>query len=52
MPRKIDMNKFATKKELEKHMKQVERMIKKSTKSVKTWDIKQDKKLIIKSKRN
>lgn len=34
---------YATKKDLEMHKKEVKKMIKESTKSVKKWDIKQDK---------
>lgn len=51
MPRTISLDKFATKKELEAHKKEVERMIKRAVKGVKKWDVKQDKKYVIKSKK-
>jgi hypothetical protein len=34
--------KYATKKELQQHKKEVEKMIKAVTKGIKKWDIKQD----------
>lgn len=43
MKKELDLNKFVTKKELEKHKKEVEKMISNSTKHIKKWDIKQDK---------
>jgi hypothetical protein len=51
MARKPSLDKFATKKEFEKHKKEVFRMIKKSMKDIKKWDTKQDKKLIRKRKK-
>lgn len=51
MPRTPSLDKFATKKELEKHKKEVHKMIKTATKGIKKWDIKQDKSLMKKKKR-
>lgn len=54
MPRPINLNKFATKKELEQHKKEVKKLIKnsgqKTTKNLKKWDEKQDRKLLKKRK--
>jgi hypothetical protein len=49
MARPISLEKFATKKELEQHKKQVVKLIKYAVKDVKKWDVKQDKSLIKKS---
>lgn len=46
MAKAIDMKKFATKRELEIHKKEIEKMLKRATKGIKKWDIKQDKKLV------
>lgn len=43
---------YATKKDLSEHKKEVIELIKKATKKIKNWDVKQDKKLIKKSKNN
>lgn len=51
MPKAIDMKKFATKKELEKYKREVERMVKQATKGIKKWDVKQDKKLMKRAKK-
>jgi TfoX/Sxy family transcriptional regulator of competence genes len=40
---------YATKQELIKHKKEVQKMIKDAIKGVKKWDVKQDNKLIKKS---
>ena len=50
MPRPVSMDKFVTKKELEKHRKEVAKMIKQAVKGVKKWDVKQDKKLVKRKK--
>lgn len=50
MPKELDLSKFATKKELEKHKKEVAKMIATSEKNFKKWDVKQDKALIKKNK--
>ena len=44
--KKPDMKKYATKKQLEKHSKEVHRAINNAVKYIKKWDVKQDKKLI------
>jgi hypothetical protein len=50
MARSVNLDKFATKKELEKHKKEVQKMIKQATKGIKKWDVKQDKTLMKKRK--
>lgn len=42
MARPIDPKNYATKKELEKHKREVTRMISRATKDLKKWDKKQD----------
>jgi hypothetical protein len=46
MEKKTNSKKFATKKELAKHKIEVERMIKRSMKDIKKWDVKQDNALM------
>ena len=51
MAKPIDMAKFATKKELESHKKEVARMIKKAGKDFMKKDVKQDNALVKKVRR-
>lgn len=46
MIKKTDMSKYATKKELEKHAKKMNKAIDKAEKKIKKWDAKQDKSLL------
>lgn len=46
MAKELDTTKFVTKKELVKHKKEMEKLIKNSIKNFKKWDTKQDKALV------
>jgi len=50
--KKPDMTKYATKKQLEKHAKEMHKAIEKATKQIKKWDVKQDKALLKKKAKN
>lgn len=52
MARAINMSKFATKAELEKHKKHMARELKKGLKEFAKQDVIQDKKLVKKSKKS